>query len=188
MQRQEATAQLYAYHMQIVELRGKMAALRREIEPQAVDDYRFQTLEGEVALSALFGDKDTLFVVHNMGQSCTYCTLWADGLNGVVDHLENRAGLVLSSPDSPASQQAFAASRGWRFRLVSHQGSDFAEAMGYKSAQGFEPGISVFKRKDGKIWRVSDSPFGPGDDYCAVWHLFDLIPEGADGWQPQTAY
>jgi hypothetical protein len=31
---------------------------------------------------------------------------------------------------------------------------------------------------------VSDTGFEPGDDFCALWHVFDLIPEGADGWRP----
>jgi len=36
--------------------------------------------------------------------------------------------------------------------------------------------------------RVSDAGFQPGDDYCAVWHLFDLMPEGKAGWSPRFTY
>ena len=141
-----------------------------------------------ISLSALFGDQETLFVVHNMGQSCAYCTLWADGLNGVLGHLENRAAFVMSSPDGPEAQAQFKASRGWNFTMVSHQGTGFAEAMGYGGEEGWLPGVSVFKRQNGAVVRVSNTPFGPGDDYCAVWNLFDLIPEGSDGWQPRFSY
>jgi hypothetical protein len=35
---------------------------------------------------------------------------------------------------------------------------------------------------------TSDTSFSPGDDFCNVWHLFDLIPEGASGWQPKLGY
>ncbi|HEY4822831.1 MAG TPA: hypothetical protein VIH83_04000 [Candidatus Bathyarchaeia archaeon] len=37
---------------------------------------------GKAALSTLFGKKDDLILVHNMGRSCPYCTMWADGFNG----------------------------------------------------------------------------------------------------------
>jgi hypothetical protein len=37
--------------------------------------------QGKARLSALFGDKDTLFVIHNM----------TDGFNGVFEHLRDRA-------------------------------------------------------------------------------------------------
>src|SRR5262249_204452 len=130
----------------------------------------------------------TLFVIHNMGAGCAYCTLWADGFNGVYEHLRNRAGFVVSSPDAPAQQQAFAASRGWKFPMISYQGNRFGEDMGYRVHGGAQPGVSVFRRKAGKILRVADTGFQPGDDFCSVWHLFDLIPEGAAGWQPKFAY
>jgi len=35
---------------------------------------------------------------------------------------------------------------------------------------------------------VSDASLGPGDDFCSVWHLFNLLPEGPDGWEPQYKY
>jgi hypothetical protein len=46
----------------------------------------------------------------------------------------------------------------------------------------------VFRRQNGGIVRVSNAPFSPGDDFCSVWHFFDLIPEGAAGWQPKYKY
>lgn len=188
MQYAETSEKLVELRRQIAGLREEMRALQRSAEPEPVEDYEFATAEGPVRLSELFGDKDTLFVIHNMGASCRYCTLWADGFNGVLGHLENRAAFVLSSPDEPEAQRKFAASRGWRFRMVSHRGTRFAADMGYKGEKGWLPGVSVFKKAGGRILRVSDSHFGPGDDFCTVWHLFDLIPEGPDGWEPQYKY
>ena len=78
-----------------------------------------------------------LFVIHNMGRSCPNCTLWADGFNGIYPHIADRAAFVVASPDPPDVQQSFAASRGWRFPMVSHQGSSFAADMGYRSAIGW---------------------------------------------------
>jgi hypothetical protein len=55
--------------------------------------------------------------------------------------------------------------------------------------EGLMPGVSVLtKETNGKMYRVSRAEFGPGDDFCAVWHFFDLLPEGIDGWQPQLSY
>jgi len=153
-----------------------------------VQDYEFSTLAGPVKLSELFGDKNTLFMIHNMGIGCPYCTLWADGFNGILDHLQNRAAFVMSTPDGPDKQRSFAESRGWNFSMVSHQGTKFAEDMGYKGEDHWLPGISVFRKQNGQIVRVSNTGFGPGDDFCNIWHIFDLIPEGPDGWQPKYKY
>jgi predicted dithiol-disulfide oxidoreductase (DUF899 family) len=184
----ETTGKLAAYRQEIAALRDKMRALQQSVEPEEIADYRFAGPDGAVRLSELFGDKDTLFVIHNMGKSCPNCTLWADGFNGVLPHLESRAAFVVTSPDDPATQAEFAASRGWKFRMVSHQGSDFAADMGYRGDGGWMPGVSVFKRIGGTIMRVSDGGFEPGDDFCAVWHFFDLIPEGPAGWRARFSY
>lgn len=177
------------------ELRAKMGGLREELRriqegivPEETEDYVFATQDGNVQLSSLFGSKDTLFVIHNMGKSCAYCTQWADGFNGVLDHLEDRAAFVVSSPDKPDKQAAFAEGRGWRFKMVSHHGTSFAEDMGYRRDGGFWPGVSVFKLKGGKIFRVSDTSFGPYDEFNPVWRLFDMIPEGAGDWDAKFAY
>ncbi len=43
----------------------------------------------------------------------------------------------------------------------------------------------MFNLDKGKILRVSDAPWSPGDDFCTVWHFFDLLPDGAAGWFPK---
>jgi predicted dithiol-disulfide oxidoreductase (DUF899 family) len=181
MQYAEPAAKLAQYRQQIAELRNRMRELQRSVEPEKVADYEFSTAEGKVRLSELFGEKQYLFVIHNMGAGCRYCTLWADGFNGILPHIENRAGFVVTSPDEPAAQQKFKTGRGWRFRMVSHRDTNFAEDMGYRSKDGWLPGVSVFLKQGGIICRVSDNRFGPGDDFCAIWHFFDLLPEGAGG-------
>ena len=188
MRYQEASERLAAYRREMGALRDKMRALQKEAEPQEVENYRFASADGPVRLSDLFGNKEHLFVIHNMGKSCPACTMWADGFNGVRPHLENRAAFVLSSPDKPETQRAFSASRGWHFRMVSHQGTSFAADMGYRGEQGWLPGVSVFRRDGARIYRISDTSFSPGDDFCTVYHLFDLLPEGAAGWRPNFAY
>ena len=189
MHYRQGIAELEAYRGQIAELREKMRAVQRTIEPQPVEDYVLASAAGSTRLSALFGGKTDLIVIHNMGRGCPYCTLWADGFNGLYPHIADRAAFVVSSPDAPAVQQAFAQSRGWRFPMVSHQGTSFATDMGYRSSEGgWLPGISVFQRKAGGVVRVSDTGMHPHDDYCALWHMLDLMPEGAGDWQPRFSY
>jgi predicted dithiol-disulfide oxidoreductase (DUF899 family) len=180
---------LNTYRSEITAIRQKMRLALAQIEPQEVSDYELTTPTGSVRLSALFGAQEDLMVVHNMGISCPGCTLWADGYNGVHHHIVRRAAFVMSSPDTPAVQQKFATSRGWKFPIVSHEGSSFAADMGYRAANGsFRPGISVFRREGTKIVRVSDAAWSPGDDFCTVYHLFDLLPDGVAGWAPKLTY
>jgi predicted dithiol-disulfide oxidoreductase (DUF899 family) len=189
MRYEDTHAKLEACREQIAALRRQMRDLQKTVEPQPVEDYLLAGENGPVRLSQLFGDKHELFVIHNMGAGCRYCTLWADGFNGVAPHLMNRAAFAVASPDSPEQQQKFKASRGWRFPMVSHQGTSFAADMGYRSPEGrWRPGVSVFAKQKGGIVRVSDTGLGPGDDFCSVWHFFDLLPEGAAGWEPRYSY
>ena len=62
-------------------------------------------------------------------------------------------------------------------------GSTFAADMGYVSAKGgWMPGVSVFRREGTTLLRVSDTSFSPGDDFCTLWHFFDLLPGGVGEW------
>jgi len=120
MQYQDTSERLTQYRRQISDLRGKIRELQQSAEPQAVMDYTFATPDGPVRLSQVFGDKASLFVIHNMGAGCPYCTLWADGFNGLLPHIENRAAFVVASPDDPQAQEKFKASRGWRIASRFH--------------------------------------------------------------------
>lgn len=175
---------------QISDLKQKLVAARRKASPQPIRDYDLKDAEGKpVRLSDLFAGKSELMVIHNMGKRCPYCTLWADGFSGVADHLANRAPFVLSSPDDPRTLKEFATSRGWRFRAVSIHGTSFAKDLGFEKETGqFQPGVSTFTKSGDKIARVAFDSFGPGDDYCALWHLLDLLPQGKGDWEPKYSY
>jgi predicted dithiol-disulfide oxidoreductase (DUF899 family) len=179
MKYEEVNSKLADYRRQIATIREKMRETLVAVEPQEVKDYELTNLDGSVRLSELFGPHEDLIIIHNMGVSCSYCTLWADGYNGVHQHLVSRAAFVVSSPDRPPVQKKFAESRGWRFPMVSHANTSFAADMGYVSSKGgWLPGVSVFKRDGARILRVSDTGFSPGDDFCVLWHFFDLLPGG----------
>ena len=108
-----ANADIAALEAQIFELTTQLNALRKAEHGDAVPNYTFATQAGETSLLELFGDHDTLLAIHNMGQGCRYCTLWADGFNGFLPHLESAMSVVLLSRDAPELQRQFANSRGW---------------------------------------------------------------------------
>jgi predicted dithiol-disulfide oxidoreductase (DUF899 family) len=183
----DVNGKLADYRRQIYDIREKMRETLATVEPEQVKDYEFATFDGSVRLSELFGDHEDLIVIHNMGAACSYCTLWADGYNGIHQHVVSRAGFVVTSPDRPGVQKKFAESRGWKFPIVSHEGSSFAADMGYVSnSGGWLPGVSVFRREGDAITRVSDTGFSPGDDFCSLWHFFDMLPGGVGDW-PRVA-
>jgi predicted dithiol-disulfide oxidoreductase (DUF899 family) len=193
----ESMAGLTAKRQRMAELQLEMRALQAKIEPQEVRDYVLDGWDGPVRLSELFGDKRDLILIHNMGTGCSSCTMWADGFNGVYDHLASRAAFVVTSPNPVEVQKKFAASRGWRFPMISHAGTSFAEDMGYRrrgehpfddSLGGWNPGVSVFRREGDRILRVSDAELGPGDGFCVVYSLFDLVPGSDLNWSPKRSY
>lgn len=185
----EQMQELQAIHQEVVAAKQRLAAAWSRATRMRVRDYEFQTPEGPVSLSGLFGDKSELVVVHNMGKRCVYCTMWADGLSGLAPHLSDRAALALSSPDEPSVQREFAASRGWPFRMVSTRGSTFAADMGFEQNGDPMPGYSAFHRDArGEIVRTGASMFGPGDDYCAIWPMMEQMERGVGGWEPRYAY
>jgi len=166
--------------------RKKIIKLLKKQAKMDVENYTLKDKNGQdVTLSDMFGAKENLIVVHNMGTSCKFCTLWADGFNGVNYFIENKAAFALVSPDPPEVQKQFSDERGWKFNMYSGHDSGFISDMGYKTAEGgYWPGVSVFhKDKDGKITRVAKDYFGPGDFYSSPWHFFDLLPKNgnADG-------
>jgi len=190
----ELQGEIAALEKALREKEQELARLRRRGPHEPVEDFSLVGSDGvPVPLSSLFGTKRDLILIHNMGSGCPYCTLWADGFNGVIKHLEDRAAFVVVSPDPPELQQAFAARRGWRFTMVCNGTSGFTEAMGYSMEyQGrtyYKPGCSTFRLEDdGSIVRVAHAQFGPGDPYCAPWHLFALLAEGSGQWEPKFKY
>jgi hypothetical protein len=90
-------------------------------------------------------------------------------LNGMLRRSGGSAAFVVSSPEPPQVQRKFAASRGWKSR----------------TSNGWKPGISVFKRTGQKIVRVSEASVSPGDDFCTVYHLFDLLPGARPASEPR---
>ncbi len=182
------TTEIAELEKQIYELTSKLHELRKANSGEVVTDYVFDTQAGETSLSELFGDHDRLLAIHNMGQACRYCTLWADGLNGFLPHLESSMAVVLVSKDSPETQRTFANSRGWRFRLASHGGGDYASEQTVLEGSTNMPGAVVYERLGGEIVRKNGVVFGPGDLYCSMWNILALAGLSQENWTPQFDY
>jgi predicted dithiol-disulfide oxidoreductase (DUF899 family) len=74
--------------------------------------------------------------------------------------------------------------------MFSGKDNTFAADMGFQSDKGDPwPGVSAFqKQSDGSIVRTGYDSFGPGDYYCSIWHLIDLLPKTKEEWAPQYKY
>lgn len=184
---EDATSVIEALEQEIMDKKKKLAELRRSQPRTSLPAYTFGLGE---TLEDLFEGRDDLIVLHNMGKGCAYCTLWADGFVGLHKHMLDRAAFVLVSPNDPETQTEFAESRDWPFRMVSDRELRFTKDMGmFKEGEGVWPGISGFRKNpDGSIVRVAWSYLGPGDDFCAVWPMFDLLDGGAGEWEPKYEY
>ena len=189
----ETMTAMKAKRAEITALRGEIRTLQAKAPRQEVQDYVLAGWDGPVRLSELFGDKRDLILIHNMGTGCSSCTMWADGFNGVYDHLASRAAFVVASPDPVEAQKKLAARRGWRFPMVCYADSPLAQDLGYRDLAGgnhggWDAGVSVFRREGGRILRMSDAQFMEFDDFCVVYHLFDLIPGADMNWEPSFSY
>ena len=182
------TEKIQKIEKQLYELTTRLNELRKASLGDEVPNYTFSTQDGDVSLLELFGENDQLLVIHNMGQGCRYCTLWADGFNGFVPHLESAMSVVLVSKDPPDVQRTFANSRGWRFRLASHGGGDYIREQTVMKGEGNEPGAVVYERDGDKIRRKNAAAFGPGDLYCSIWNLLGMAGLGVSDWTPQYRY
>lgn len=123
-----------------------------------------------------------------MGQACRFCTLWADGFNGFLPHLESAMAVVLVSKDEPRLQQSFANSRGWRFRLASHGGGAYIREQTVMEGAENMPGAVAYRRRGETIERIGQGIFGPGDLYCSLWNLLGMAGLTEQDWSPQYRY
>ena len=173
---------------QIFELTAKLNELRKSSSGEEVENYTFSTQGGEISLLDMFGENDRLLLIHNMGQGCRYCTLWADGINGFLPHLESAMSVFLVSKDAPDLQRTFASSRGWRYRLASHGGGKYASEQTVMTGENNMPGAVGYERSGDRIRRKNAAMFGPGDQFCSMWSLLGLAGIGEADWTPQYKY
>lgn len=192
--------------------RERVAELRRQLpEGPIVEDYVMleASIDGDsgrkVRLSELFSGAGRTLIVYQLmfgkrqTEPCPMCTMWVDGLNGIAEHVTQRADLaIVAAADVPALR-AHARDRTWsRLRVLSAGSSTFKRDLGSEDEAGNqEPRISVFtKDASGQVRHFySGSPqlsreMGERgiDLCCATWQLLDLTPEGRGDWYSSLRY
>ncbi|MEZ5810442.1 MAG: DUF899 domain-containing protein [Rhizobiaceae bacterium] len=187
--------------------RDALAAARRELPRVRVDkDYRFDTEQGERSLADLFDGCGQLVVYHFMygpdwEVGCKSCSYWADGFNGIGEHLRQRDTRLVAVSRAPlATLTAFRDRMGWRFPWVSSAGSDFnfdfhvsfrKEELDAGTAQynyrkkalpsDEAPGISCFScDADGSVYHTYSAYSRGLDIINAAYNILDMTAKGRD--------
>ena len=189
--------------------REAVAALRRRLPQDGlISNFDFRELRGgsavSVRLSELFEDPGKpLVLMHFMfgkrqENPCPMCTLWADGYNGIVAHLRQRANFAVLVAGDVERFSEYARGRGWtQLRLVSAADSTLKRELGFETEDGAQnPGVSVFlRRPDGSLIHLYSQGAGMDPDevrgmdlLSPFWHFLDLTPEGRGDFFPSLEY
>ena len=187
--------------------RDALSAARRSLPRVKIDkDYRFDTERGEQTLGDLFDGCEQLIVYHFMygpdwENGCKSCSFWADGYNGIGEHLRQRDTRLVAVSRAPlATLLAFRKRMGWRFPWVSSAGSDFnydfnvsfrqedldSGATNYnfgtsRFPSDEAPGVSCFTREsDGSIYHTYSAYSRGLDIFNTAYNLLDLTAKGRD--------
>ena len=206
-------AELLEAEIALKDQRERVAALRRRLPTGTpVPDYELRCLDlarperetRSLKLSQLFGDASKpLVLMHFMfGEAqrtpCPMCTMWADGYDGVIPHLEQRLQLAVVVAGDLDRFADHARTRGWRnLRLTSSAGTSLKTDLGMQDPDGGQrPGASVFTlAEDGSPRHfytggalMAEQHFRGMDLLSPVWSFFDLLPEGRGEWLPALEY
>jgi predicted dithiol-disulfide oxidoreductase (DUF899 family) len=187
---------------------GRVAALRRRLPADTViEDCGFEELrDGQtvaVRLSELFDDPNKpLLLMHFMQgkkqqDPCPMCTLWADGYNALVPHLEQRVNFAVLVAGGLQPFIDYASGRGWNnLRIVSAADSDLKLRLGFEGPEGDQhPGVSVFRLEADQLTHftsmsamMDEGHFNGMDLLSPFWHFLDLTPEGREDFFPKASY
>jgi len=184
-----------------------VAALRRALPlgGEIPEDYVFESSNGAVRLSQLFGDKDTLVIYSMMlgpqrERACPMCTAMLTSWDGTARNLRERVALAVTARSPIERLLDFKKERGWQnLQMYSDVKGDYTRA--YVSADdGDMPGLSVFTRSDGTVrhfWsgemsgEMADAGQDPrgAPDLDPLWTILDLTPDGRGvTWYPKLEY
>jgi len=199
----EAEIALKHQRERVAELRRKLPGDTRA-EPYVLRSEAGDGTVRDVTLPDLFDDPSQPLIAMQFmygkaqAEPCPMCTLWADGYDGIVPHLRERANFAVIAAAEPKAFRAHADSRGWRnLLLVSAADSTLKRDLGFENEDGSQvPGVSVFTLDaDGHaIHRYSacamltDNEFRGMDLLSPLWNFLDLTPEGRGDFFPQLEY
>lgn len=187
--------------------RDELSHQRRQLPwLELTNEYSFQGPGGTRSMADLFEGRSQLAVYHFMfgpgwEEGCPSCSFWADGYNGIGEHLGARDTTLIAVASAPLPELAAYQERmGWTFPWYSSADSSFNSDMGVsfttaeiadatarynhgtQAPMGEESaGISIFNRtEDGRTF-LSYQTFSRGLDMLnPAYHLLDLTPKGRD--------
>ena len=135
---QAARKELLGAERELEEHAKRVEEQRRELPWVAVaKEYKFATEDGPKSLPELFEGRSQLLIYHLMfgedwAVACPGCSSLADGLGGVVKHLNDRDVTLLCMSLAPLEKLiAYKTSRGWTVPYLSAHGDDFLFDYGF---------------------------------------------------------
>lgn len=182
----------------------QVARLRRELPlgGQAAD-YEFDSAQGAVRLSELFGGHETLIIYSYMfaekSDPCPMCSAFIDNIIGQLQPLSQRVSFAVVARSPIARIQKLVDARGWHdIRWLSAARNDYPIHYWSEMPDGTQvPACNVFvRRREGTyhFWH-SEAFFAASDTHprhldmiWPLWHLFDLTPEGRGEFMPSLTY
>lgn len=203
----EARRQFLKKEKEFTKLRDRLNEERRALPwEQVKKEYSFDGPSGKRTLADLFNGKSQLVVWHFMfgpdwQQGCSHCSFWADGWNGVTEHLKHRDTEMIAISQAPLSKiEPFKRRMGWSFNWMSSANTDFnfdyqastrPEELKAKKVlynyQEMEPfsdqmhGCSTFYKDDNDDIFHTYSTYARGVDMLNVAYQFlDLTAKGRD--------
>ena len=72
--------------------------------------------------------------------------------------------------------------------MASHGGGDYIREQSVAAGENNMPGIVCYVRKGEEIFKMNSATFGPGDLFCAMWHVLALAGLGEEKWTPRYSY
>jgi predicted dithiol-disulfide oxidoreductase (DUF899 family) len=145
---QAARKELLAAEQELEAHTRRVEEQRRELPWVPVErEYRFATEEGPKSVPELFDGRSQLLIYHLMfgedwAVACPGCTSVADGLGGVVVHLNDRDVTLVCISQAPLEKLvAYKRQRGWTVPYVSAHGDDFLFDYGFAFRREEMPGI-----------------------------------------------
>ena len=196
-----ARTSLLAAEKKLAEARATVQAERRKLPwTRVAKSYAFDTPTGRQTLADLFEGRGRLLVYHFMfapewRDGCPGCSQAADHFDGMASHLPKLNATFVAISRAPIARiEDYRKRRGWRFKWVSAEPSDFNYDYQVSFPQesvdkgegiyGFErakidradlPGTSVFARDEtGGVFHVYSAYTNGGDMPLAV-HYPELL-------------
>lgn len=175
----EIYKELEPLYKQRQELDKKISELKAKIPKKPVKDYEFKDADDKAQkLSDLFGDKNLLIVVRNMGAACGLCAVYGDQFAGAMKHLAKRSAFTMVNQDEPEKNKETGKDRNWTFPMLSAKDSTFLKDMGFETEKGGIPGVMVFeKTPKGELFLIRSANFFQGDRISGLLDVLWMLPD-----------